>query len=113
MRTHRVVRLLAAAVMLAAVVRPYGNPTVCGVAGHEPAAEAEHHHAPSHGMAATAQAPMDSCHEQMGCGLASLGLALTGEPDIPTLQEHAEVTAVGAPALHSALLAPTTPPPRA
>jgi hypothetical protein len=112
MRTHRVVHLLTAAVMLAAVARPFGNPAVCGLAGHEAVAEAAHQHALPHAATAAAQAAADSCHELMGCWLASLGMAFEAEPDIPTLQEHTEVIALRTPTVHSALLPPSTPPPK-
>ena len=111
MRTFRLVRLLATAAMLAAVVRPYGNPTVCGLANQPDAGQEQHHD--QHGAAAAISSHRTSCHESMGCDLATLGLALDVEPEIPTMAAHAEAVIAPASLPLSSTLLPTTPPPRA
>ena len=111
MRTFRLVRLLATAAMLAAVVRPYGNPTVCGLA-NAPAPGEEQHHG-EYGTAAAISGHHASCHESMGCDLATVGLVLDVEPEIPTMAAHAEAVIAPASSPLSSTLLPTTPPPRA
>ena len=107
---HRLLRLFAALAMLAAVARPFGNPTVCGMAEHAVTSEQHQHsfHAP---VVATDHG--DSCHEQMGCGLATVGLKLDAEPVIPTVPSHVahHAAALGTPS--SSTLLPVTPPPKA
>ncbi len=104
-------RLLATAAMLAAVVRPYGNPTVCGLA-NAPAPGEEQHHG-EQVSEPVISGHHTSCHESMGCDLATLGLALDVEPEIPTMAAHAEAVIAPASAPLSSTLLPTTPPPRA
>jgi len=110
MKTFRLVRLLATLAMLAAVVRPYGNPTVCGLANAPAPGEEQHH---GHHVSATISGDHSSCHESMGCDLATLGLALDVEPEIPTMAAHAEAVIAPASLPLSSTLLPTTPPPRA
>ncbi len=111
MRTLRLVRLLATAAMLAAVVRPYGNPTVCGLANQPAPGEAQHHD--QHDSDVTISAHHTSCHESMGCDLATLGLALDAEPEIPTMATHAEAVIAPTCSPSSSTILPATPPPRA
>jgi hypothetical protein len=110
MKVHRLLRLLAALVMLAAVVRPFGNLTVCGLSEHPATAEQHHQGAPA---AAVTMDHDGSCHEQMGCGLATLGIKLDTEPAIPTVPAHGESIAAGVSSPASTILLPLTPPPRA
>ena len=111
MRTFRLVRLLAALAMFTAVVRPYGNPTVCGLA-NAPAPGEEQHHG-EQVSEPVISGHHTSCHKSMGCDLATVGLVLDVEPEIPTMAAHAEAVIAPASAPLSSTLLPTTPPPRA
>ena len=109
-KAHRLLRLVAALAMLAALVRPFGNPTVCAMAGHRPDSVQHQHgsHAP-----VVASDHDDSCHEQMGCGLATLGLKLQTQPAIPTLPTHEQDVGAALTSPQSSTQLPLTPPPRA
>lgn len=111
MRTFRLVRLLATLAMLAAVVRPYGNPTVCGLANATAPGEEQHHG--EQGSEPVISGHHTSCHESMGCDLATVGLVLDVEPEIPTMAAHAEAVIAPTSSPSSSTILPTTPPPRA